>query len=96
MLIMTFIADMTQKDLIDSKLNTVLALADFDQGSRYEDFDPSIDEVAAYGIGALVAGKIVAKTGLLAGAIIFLKKFGIWILLGGAVLIGKIIKRKRE
>jgi uncharacterized membrane-anchored protein len=93
-LVLNFIAGMDQKSLIDSKLDTVLALAEFNQGSRYEDFDPDIDKVAAYGIGALVAGKVVAKTGLLATALIFLKKFGVLIVVGIGAMLGKVFKRK--
>lgn len=94
-LLLNFIAGMEQKEIIDSKLDSVLALAEFDQGSRYEDFDPSIDKVAAYGIGALVAGKVIAKTGHLAAALIFLKKFGVLIVIGIGVLLGKYFKRKK-
>ena len=42
----------------------------FNPGNRYEDFDSNIDEVAAYGIGALIAGKVAAKAGLLAGGLL--------------------------
>jgi len=93
-LVLSFIAGIDQKELITSKIDSVLAMADFDQGARYEDFDPSIDKVAAYGLGALVAGKVIAKTGLLAAALIFLKKFGIFILLGIGGLFSKLFKRK--
>ena len=93
-LVLNFIAGMDQKAMIDTKLNDVLALADFDQGSRYADFDPDIDKVAAYGIGALVAGKVIAKTGMLAAALIFLKKFGVLIFIAAAVFIKKLLKRK--
>lgn len=94
-LVLNFIAGMDQKQLIDSKLDKVLALAEFDQGSRYEDFNPDMDKVAAYGIGALVAGKVMAKTGLLAAGILFLKKFGIFVLAGIGALFGKLFKRKQ-
>lgn len=55
-LVLNFIAGMDQKALIDSQLASVRAIAEFDQGSRYEDFDPDLDEVVAYGLGALNAG----------------------------------------
>ncbi|MDH5473659.1 MAG: DUF2167 domain-containing protein [Gammaproteobacteria bacterium] len=93
-LVLNFIAGMEQKQLIDANIDTVLALAEFDQGSRYEDFDASVDKVAAYGIGALVAGKVIAKTGFLAAALIFLKKFGILFLLAAGALLKKIWQRK--
>ena len=94
-LLLNFIAGMEQKDIIDSKLDTVLAMAEFDPGLRYEDFDPSMDKIAAYGLGAVVAGKVIAKTGFLAVALVFLKKFGIFILIGIGVLAGKVFKRKK-
>ncbi|MBN0989006.1 DUF2167 domain-containing protein [Amphritea sp. ZJ14W] len=93
-LVLNFIAGMDQKSLIDSNLQTVLNMTEFNQGSRYEDFDPSIDKVAAYGIGALVAGKVIAKTGLIAAALIFLKKFGVLFIIGIGALFRKIFKKK--
>ncbi len=93
-LVLNFIADMSQKEVIDANINTVLALAEFNPGSRYQDFDPSIDKVAAYGLGALVAGKIAAKTGFLAAVLIALKKFWIFIVIGIAALFGKLFRRK--
>jgi uncharacterized membrane-anchored protein len=95
-LVLNFIAGMDQKQLIDSQLNNVLAMAEFQQGSRYEEFDPSIDQVAAYGLGALVAGKVAAKAGFLAAAILFLKKFGVFILAGVGALIGRVYKKKKS
>jgi uncharacterized membrane-anchored protein len=92
-LVLNFIAGMDQKHLIDSQLNNVLAMAEFQQGFRYEDFDSSIDNIAAYGLGALVAGKVVAKTGILAAILIFLKKFGVLLILGIGALFGKIFRR---
>lgn len=93
-LVLNFIAGMDQKAMIDSNIDMVLAMAEFNQGSRYEDFMPGMDKVAAYGLGALVAGKVIAKTGLLAAALIFLKKFAVIIVLGGGALLGKVFKRK--
>ncbi len=93
-LLLNFIAGMNQKALIDGQVNSVLAMAEFNPGSRYEEFDPEFDKVAAYGIGALVAGKVMAKTGLFAVALIFLKKYGVLLLFGIAALFGKLFKRK--
>lgn len=87
---MTFIAATNQLDEINDHRELVLAMAEFNEGNRYTDFDPSMDKVAAYGLGALVAGKIAAKTGLIAGLLIFLKKFGIFIVLGIAAFFRKL------
>lgn len=86
---MTFIAATDQLPEINAQREAVLAMAEFTEGNRYRDFDPSVDKVAAYGIGALVAGKIAAKTGAFAALAMFLKKFGIFIIIG----IGALFKR---
>ncbi|HZD53576.1 MAG TPA: DUF2167 domain-containing protein [Woeseiaceae bacterium] len=83
---MTFIAATSQLEEINAERESVLAMAEFSSGKRYEDFDSNIDEVAAYGIGALIAGKVAAKAGLFAAAAVLLKKVGIFILLGLAAL----------
>lgn len=93
-LVLNFIAEMGQKEVITSNVDTVLSMAEFNPGSRYSDFDPSIDKVAAYGIGALVAGKVAAKTGLLAAGLILLKKFWIFVLVGLGAMFGKFFRRK--
>lgn len=83
---LNFIAEMPQLGEIKRVIPAVMAMPEFTVGSRYEDFVPGADKVAAYGIGALVAGKVAAKTGLLVLALAFLKKGWILIFLvvGGA------------
>ena len=88
---MTFIADADQLAEINDKREAVLSMGQFNQGNRYEDFDSSIDKVAAYGIGALIAGKVAAKAGLFAAGLLLLKKFGVLLLVGLAA-IGRKIK----
>lgn len=92
-LVLNFIAGIDQKPVIDSQVDNVLAIAEFNPGYRYSEFNPDIDTVAAYGIGGLVAGKVLAKTGMLAALLVFLKKFGVFILIGIAALFGKVFKR---
>jgi len=91
-LVLNFIAGMDQLEVINSELDNVLALANFDDGNTYADFNPDIDTVAAYGIGALIAGKLVAKTGLLVAGLLLLKKFWFLLILG----IGALFKGKKE
>ncbi len=78
-LVINFIARIGQLDEVRAAAPAVLAMTNFTPGNKYSDFDPSIDKVAAIGIGGLIAGKVLAKTGLIAVALILLKKF--WILL---------------
>lgn len=93
-LLINFIADMDDKDTIDANLDSVLSMTNFNEGSRYEDFDPKLDKVAAYGIGGLIAGKILAKTGLFALLLVFLKKFGIFIVVGIGAAFKSLFSRK--
>lgn len=76
-LVLNFVANMDQLAEIERNVPAVLAMTEFNPGQRYAEFDPDLDTVAAYGIGALVAGKVAAKTGLLAMLLVLLKKF--WI-----------------
>jgi len=87
-LVMNFIAGMDVLPEVQAALPDVLALASFKEGSRYMDFDASVDEMAAVGIGGLIAGKVLAKTGMLAAALLLLKKF--WFL--GLIALGGLWK----
>ena len=93
---LNFVAGMDQKEAIAEELDKVLAMADFAPGSKYEEFAPGIDKVAAYGIGALVAGKVLAKTGFFVAALIFLKKFGVLILAGLGGLVATLWRRRKK
>lgn len=73
-----------------------MTMAAFNEGHRYEDFDSSVDKVAAYGIGALVADKVATKTGILAGLLIFLKKFGVLIVAGVGGVLAKVLRGKKQ
>ncbi len=93
-LVLNFIAGIDQKDLISTQVDKVLAIAEFNSGYKYSEFNPDIDTVAAYGIGGLIAGKVLAKVGILATILLALKKFWILIAVGVAALFGKFFKRK--
>jgi len=72
-------------------MEQVLERVEFEVGHRYEDFDPDVDTVAAYGIGGLIAGKMLVKAGFFAAALKLLvaaKKF----LIIGALAVGAGIK----
>lgn len=88
-LVLNFIAGMHQLPQIEENLPAVLAMTDFNDGNRYANFNPDLDEVAAYGLGALIAGKAAAKVGLFAAALVLLKK--LWIL--PVLLIGWVWRR---
>ncbi|MFZ3186058.1 MAG: DUF2167 domain-containing protein, partial [Pseudomonas sp.] len=85
-LVLNFIANMDQLPTIEKNLPSVLAMTEFNGGSRYADFDPDLDQVAAYGLGALVAGNVAAKFGFFAAALLLLKKFGVVLVAAAAGL----------
>ncbi|MFC4267941.1 DUF2167 domain-containing protein [Polaribacter marinivivus] len=70
---------------VDEILNSV----HFTAGNKYADFNPDIDEVAAYGIGGLIAGKLLAKAGFFA----LLLKFWKFIAIGAVGLFSVFKKR---
>lgn len=77
---------------IERDMQSVLSQVEFNEGHRYSDFLPGTDKIAAYGIGALIAGKLAVKAGLfkvLIGALIAGKKF----LLIALVAIGALLKK---
>lgn len=71
----------------------------FTEGNRYQDFDSSVDKVAAYGLGALIAGGLAVKTGLFAKLLVMLVAFKKAIALG-AVALGaaavKLFRKKKD
>lgn len=91
-LILNAIGTMEQLAEIKSQINPILANMNFNEGNRYADFDESIDKTAAYGIGGLIAGGVLLKTGLLAKIGIVLLKFSKLILIGVAAIGGLVWK----
>jgi uncharacterized membrane-anchored protein len=96
---MNFVAGMQQLTEIKSVIPAVMGMPEFVVGSRYEDYVPGTDKVAAYGLGALIAGKLASKAGLLVLALAFLKKG--WILIVLAIggfwkLIARFFKGKTQ
>ncbi|WP_298539295.1 DUF2167 domain-containing protein [uncultured Aquimarina sp.] len=67
------IGDMQVLDDVKNNLDPILASVEFKEGNRYADFNPDLDEVAAYGIGGLIAGKVLAKAGFFALVLKFWK-----------------------
>jgi uncharacterized membrane-anchored protein len=78
------VADMSDLSLVKSGMEQVLPMAQFKSGDRYADYS-SGDKTAAYGLAALVAGGIAAKTGLLAkiGLILLSLKKGLILIFVG-------------
>jgi uncharacterized membrane-anchored protein len=80
-----FVAGMDQLAEIKGVIPAVMAMPEFTEGWRYQDY-VSGDKVAAYGIGGLIAGKLLSKAGFFALALAFLKKGWIVVVLALAGL----------
>jgi uncharacterized membrane-anchored protein len=96
-LVLNAVAGMNQLGLVTRDMKEVIGFTQFADGHRYDEFDPKTDKVAAYGIAALVAGGVAAKTGLFKGLLLMLLA-GKKAVVGGLAVIGgaiaKVFKRK--
>jgi len=82
------IATMSELPEVKSNIDKVIGSVEFKDGHKYSDFKPGVDNVAAWTIGGLVAGKVLAKVGFFA----LLAKFWKLIVLAIASLGGGIWK----
>lgn len=64
-LVMRAVAGIGQLASIKPGMGEAIAAVEFDQGARYADFNPDSDRTAEYGLAALIAGGVAAKSGLL-------------------------------
>lgn len=78
---MNAVGDMQQLEVVAKASKELLAATQFVAGKTYKDFNPSFDKIAAYGIGGLIAGKLLLKAGLLK---LLVKP----LIVAGAVLVG--------
>ena len=71
---MNIITGMSKLSKIKKDIEIILHSTDFNPGQRYADFNEDTDKLAEYGIGGLIAGGVLAKTGILAKIGVFLLK----------------------
>jgi uncharacterized membrane-anchored protein len=91
-LILQAVSSMDHLDSVKQNINPLLGSVAFTDGNRYADFNESTDNVAAWTIGGLVAGKMLAKAGFFA----FIGKFLKIIVLGAIALGGAVVKYFRN
>jgi uncharacterized membrane-anchored protein len=98
-LVMQAVSSIDQLESLQTRMKDVLARVEFNPGHRYEDFDSNADQVAAYGVGGLVAGGLLAKAGffkVLLGLLIASKKF---VVIGAVALVAVLynyVRGRRE
>jgi uncharacterized membrane-anchored protein len=85
-MVLNAVSPMSELAEVQENITPVLSSFTYSDGAKYADFDPDLDEVAAWGIGGLVAGKVLAKVGILAILLKYLKFIIIGIGAAGAAL----------
>jgi len=93
------VAAMSQLKDIEKDMRAVLGFVEFTEGNRYTDYVDGTDKVAAYGIGALIAGGLAAKAGLfklLLGGLLAFKKFAILAVVALVALVKKLLGRRAD
>jgi len=91
------VSTVDQLGQIRESMKQVVAAADFTAGNRYGDFNSGTDKLATYGLAALVAGGVAAKTGLFAklfAVLLAAKKLVVLAFAGLAAFFGKLFKKK--
>jgi uncharacterized membrane-anchored protein len=94
--VLNAISSMEQLPEVKSNIGKVTGSVVFNNGSQYADFDPKLDEVAAWTIGGLVAGKILAKVGFFALILKFWKLIALGAAGAGAFIWKLITGKKNE
>jgi uncharacterized membrane-anchored protein len=74
------VSSIDQLDEVKTHIDPILSSFTYAEGKQYDDFNPDIDEVAAWTIGGLVAGKLLAKAGILALILKNIKLIGLAII----------------
>jgi uncharacterized membrane-anchored protein len=89
---MNAVATMSELDEVRKDIDKVLAIPSFTAGNTYKDFDSKTDNVAAWTIGGLVAGKVLLKVGVWAAIVKFLAWGWKFILIGIVAVWGAVKK----
>ncbi|GAA4324395.1 DUF2167 domain-containing protein [Flaviaesturariibacter amylovorans] len=95
-LVLQAVSGMSQIDSVNKQIPSIIAMAQFNQGERYADFDSKTDDIAAWTIGGLVAGKVLAKAGFFAVIMKFLKFIIAGVVLAGGAIFRFFTGRKKQ
>ncbi|MFZ4561619.1 MAG: DUF2167 domain-containing protein, partial [Saprospiraceae bacterium] len=87
-LVLNAVATMNDLPEVTPHIERIINCVEFDKRYQYADFTPGVDQVAAWTLGSLVTGKMLAKVGFFG----LLLKFWKIIVLGLAGLGGAIWK----
>ncbi|MCF8253482.1 MAG: DUF2167 domain-containing protein [Bacteroidia bacterium] len=80
------VASMNELPEVKANVDDILLCIKFKEGHQYADYIPDVDNVAAWTIGGLVAGKILAKAGLFVLIAKFWKIIALAVAAGGSAI----------
>jgi len=89
------VASLSEMDEVKASIGKVISSVEFNDGDKYANFNPDVDNVAAWTIGGLVAGKILAKVGFFAIIVKFWKLIALGVAGAGAAIF-KFFKKKKD
>lgn len=90
------VASLEQLQDVKANIDKVITSVTFNEGHKYSDFNPNVDKVAAWTIGGLVAGKILAKAGFFAILLKFWKVIALAIVGFGGAIWNKLSGKKKN
>lgn len=90
------VASIDQLQEVDKYKGQILSMVEFNSGNKYSDYDSGVDKVAAWTIGGLVAGKLLAKVGLFALILKNIKLVMLALVAGGGAIWRFITGRKKK
>lgn len=95
-LMLNAIANMDNLPEVKQNIPLIVNSITYEQGNSYFDFNPDVDEVAAWTVGGLVAGKILTKVGFFAIILKFWKFIALALAGGGSFVIRWFKGRRKE
>ncbi len=95
-LVLNAIAAMDELPEVNRNIDKVLNIVTFSDGNKYADFNPSVDQVAAWTVGGLVAGKVMAKAGFFVLLLKFWKVIALAVAGAGSFVWRLVTGRSRE
>jgi uncharacterized membrane-anchored protein len=95
-MVLNAVGGMSRLPEISNNIETIITSVEFQDGNRYTDFNPTIDKVAGWTIGGLVAGKVLAKAGIFAFLAKFAKIIFLGIIAAGGAIWRRITGRRKE
>lgn len=93
---MNAVSDIHALEMVKKSIPDLVNSIQYTEGNRYADFDSKVDNVAAWTIGGLVAGKVLAKAGFFAVILKFIKPILLLVGGGGAAAWRWITGRRKE